>query len=444
MSESDRLSRRSFLGRTVAAGATGIAVSRSLGQTKQLKGNDRIRVGLIGAGGQANWHVGQLQKQPDCVITAVCDVWQERLDKTIAKCEGAKPYHDYRDLLADKNVDAVLIATTPHWHALQAIHACEAGKDLYVEKPMALSIAESFALLNAVKKHKRISQVGTQIHAGKPYHEAVDIIRSGVLGPINVARTFHVLNQGPEGIGNPPVGECPKGLDWDFWCGPRSLVPYHPLLAKDSYHHPSFMEHTGGWTPGMAPHIIDLPFWALELGYPTVTSSSGGRYIIKDCGDAYDTHEVLWQFPNFTLQWMTSLVNSYAFDFQGEPGTRRRRGIYFHGVNGTLLADYGFHKIVPEGDRTTTQPAVPQVIPDSPGHHREWLDCIRSRQQPSCHVGYHSKIDVAINLSLISLKLGRSVHFDPVEKRIVGDAEATKLAKPVYRKPWKFPEEYLS
>ena len=249
MSGSDRYSRRGFLGKTVAAGATGMTVSRALAQTAKTSANDRIHVGLIGAGGQAQYHVGQLQAQPDCVITAVCDVWQERLDRTIAKCEGAKPYHDYRDLLADTNVDAVLIASPPHWHALQAIHACEAGKDLYVEKPMSLSIGESFALLNAVNQHKRISQVGTQIHAGKPYHQAVDIIRSGVLGPINVARTFHVLNQGPNGIGNPPVGECPKGLDWDFWCGPRSLVPYHPLLAKDSYHHPSFMEHTGGWYP---------------------------------------------------------------------------------------------------------------------------------------------------------------------------------------------------
>jgi predicted dehydrogenase len=451
MTRNKQISRRRFLKRTAGIGAAGVALpyfvpARALAGPGRVGANDRINVGLIGAGGQANWHLGVLLEQPDVAVTAISEVWKERLDKTLARTNGAaRGFGDHRELLQQDDVDAVLIATPPHWHALQAIHACQAGKDIYVEKPMTLSVAESLALVRAVRKHERVSQVGTQIHATATYRRVVDIVRSGILGPINVVRTFHVLNDGVKGLGKPPVGDVPPGLDWEMWKGPGADRPYHPLLVKSSYSHPSFM-YTGGWTPGMAPHVIDLPFWALELGYPTRVHSSGGRYIVDDCGDAYDTHEVTWQFPKLTLRWWTSLVNSYGFDNQSEPGRKRRRGIYFHGVNGTMMADYHVYKIIPEGDAMKPEDAeqVPKVIPESPGHHREWLDGIRSREQPSCNVGYHSSIDIAINLSLIALKLGRSVEFDPKTLSIPNDPEAVKLCMPEYRAPWTFPAEYLT
>jgi predicted dehydrogenase len=194
----------------------------------------------------------------------------------------------------------------------------------------------------------------------------------------------------------------------------------------------------------MAPHIIDLPVWALDLGFPLKTSSVGGRYFLKDDGDAYDNHEVLWQYPNLTMTWMSSLTNSYGFDFEGDPKPERRLGIYFHGSNGTLAADYGTLKLLPEGDKMKGLEAPPKSIPPSPGHEREWLDCIKSRRQPSCSVAYHVRVDVPIVLSLLSLKLGRSIRFDPATEKIVGDPEAARLAIPKYRAPWKFPKEYLN
>ena len=443
MSQTKGQSRREFLAGAMAA-APYFVSSRALAGQGRAGANDKIRIGLIGAGGQGNWNLDRLLEQPDVVCTAVCDVWKERRDRTLAKCGGnARGYNDFRDVLARDDVDAVLIATPPHWHAIMAIAAAEAGKDFYCEKPMTLHVAESLAVLRAVRKHKRITQIGTQIHATANYHHIVDIIRSGVIGTISAARTFHVLNQGPGGIGNVPDADPPDGLDWDLWLGPGPARRFHPLLAKDSYHHPSFMAYSGGWTPGMAPHLVDLPFWALELGLPVSASSTGGRYIIRDCGDAYDYHEVMWQFPNFTLTWMTSLVNSFAFNLQLSEGTGRRRGIYFHGTDGTIIADYGYLKIVPEGDRMKHAPTTRKTVPDSPGHHREWLDCIRTRQQPSCHVGYHYKIDVAIALAMLSLKLGRSVRFDATTETVVGDPEAARLMMPAYRAPWKLPAEYL-
>jgi predicted dehydrogenase len=447
MSETKLHSRRDFLRRSAAAGVAlpCIVSASALGQAGAPGANDKIRVGLIGCGGMGRGNLGNCAKHDDVVVTAVCDVWKDRRETTLAKYKDtAKAYGDYRELLAQKNVDAVIIASPPHWHALMAIDACEAGKDIYLQKPMTLYLGESLAVKAAVKKHNRISQVGTQIHASQNYHKVVDYIRSGQLGPISVARTFNVLNLGAEGIGNDPNGDPPAGLDWESWVGPGPLRPFNPLIVRDSFTHSSFMAYSGGWTPCWAPHIIDLPVWALDLGLPTAVSSAGGRYILKDAGDVHDTQETLIQYPNVTLTWMMSQVNSYGFDLQGAPGTRRRLGTYFHGVNGTLYADYGTHKIVPEGDRLKDAKEPAPAIPDSPGQEREWLDAIKSRQQPSCNVFYHHKVNVPIVLGNLSLKLGRSIRLDPQTERIVGDAEATRLSVPEYRPPWKFPKQYLN
>ncbi|MGA2034567.1 MAG: Gfo/Idh/MocA family oxidoreductase, partial [Thermoguttaceae bacterium] len=349
---------------------------------------------------------------------------------------------DYCELLDRKDLDGVIIGTPPHWHCLMAVDACRAGKDIYLQKPMTLHLAESLAVRNAVRKHQRICQIGTQIHAEDNYRRVVELVRSGNLGKISVARTFNVMNQGPQGIGNPPNSAPPAGLDWERWVGPYPMRPYNPLIVSDAYTNCSFMSFSGGWTPGMAPHIIDLPVWALDLGFPTVTFSSGGRYTIHDAGDAPDTQEVVWQYPDFTMTWSMSLVNSFAFDFgRGQP--ERRLGMYFHGVNGTMYADYGMRKVVPEGPRMDGLKPPAVSIPPSPGHEREWLDAIKTRKSPSCCPDYHCKVDVPLVLANLSLKLGRAIRFDPLAEKIVGDEEAARLALPEYRAPWKFPAEYV-
>jgi predicted dehydrogenase len=438
-------SRRRFLRTTVTAGfaAPYIVSSSALGSEGQPPPSDRISLGIIGVNGMGRGNLQNCARYPDVVVTAVCDVWQKRCDAVVQQHKNtAKGYHDYRELLQRNDIDAVIIATPPHWHALMAIQAVEAGKDIYLQKPMTLYPDETLAVRNAVNQHQRISQIGTQIHAGDNYRRVVEWIRSGRLGPVSVVRTFNVMNQGPQGIGRAPKQDPPKDLDWNLWLGPGPDRPYNSILAASSYHHCSFWDYSGGWTPGMAPHIVDLPVWALDLGVPTVTSCSGGRFVIDDDGDAPDTQEVLWQYPNLTMTWMMSLCNSFAFDFGR--GTRARRlGIYFHALNGTLFADYGRHEIVPEGDFLTETDAPAPSLPPSPGHEREWLDCIKSRQQPSCSVNYHYKVDLAITLANLAYRLGRSVRFDPKTERIVGDQQAADLARPTYRDPWSLPTKYL-
>ncbi len=443
--ESKRLSRREFFQATTATAVAAplIIPSSVLGREGRPAPSNRISLGIIGVNGMGKSNLQNCAQYPDVVVTAICDVDRKRRETVLEKHkQTATGHNDYRELLARKDVDAVIVATPPHWHALMAIHAAEAGKDIYLQKPMTLYPDETLAVRNAVNRHKRISQIGTQIHAGSNYRRVVEWIRSGKLGPVSVVRTFNVMNQGPEGIGHAPKEDPPDGLDWDLWLGPGPKRPFNALLFRDSYHHPSFWDYSGGWTPGMAPHILDLPIWALDLGVPLVTSCAGGRFLIKDDGDSPDTQEVVWRYPNMTMTWMMSMCNSFAFDFgRGEPA--RRLGIYFHAVNGTLFANYSKYEVVPEGKYLIDSTPPPESIPPSPGHEREWLDCIKTRQQPSCSVNYHYKVDLAITLANLSYRLGRSVRFDPVAEKIIGDSQAAKLARPAYRKPWKFPSQYM-
>lgn len=446
MNTNHSFSRRRFIKTAgTAAFAAPVIMQSSLVSGNIIPASDRINLGIIGCGGLGNASLNICADQPGVVVTAACDAWKDRLDPVVEKFKGTcKGYTDFREMLLDKELDAVIIATPAHWHAVMAVAAAEAGKDIYLQKPMTMHAGESLAVRNAVRNHDVICQVGTQIHASENYRRVVELIRSGNLGKIGSVRTFFVMNEAPNGIGsgnNTMI--IPKGLDWDMWVGPARMQPFNPNLVKDAFYHCFWMDFSGGWTPGMAPHIIDLPVWALDLGYPTEVSATGGRFIIKDDSDAYDNHEVIMRYPDLNLTWMNSMTNSYGFDFLRGQASRRRLGIYFHGVNGTLYTDYENHQILPEGNRMEGMQTPPVSIPSSPGHELEWLECIRSRKQPSCNPEYHIKIDLPITLSTLSLKLGRSIRFDPDKEKIIGDNEAVRLSVPEYRSPWKFPLEYL-
>lgn len=456
MSKRNEYSRRRFLAQTATAGVTvPTLISRSALSAQGRPGaNDRIRLGLIGAGGMGNANLANCTKYDDVDVAAISDVWKSHLDRTLEKY-GNKPkgYHDYRELLANKDIDAVIIATPHQWHCRQAVDACEAGKDVYIQKPMTLHLAESRAVKNAVLKHKRVCQLGTQIHASENYRRVVEWVQSGKLGKIAVARCFLVSKHAPEGEGFPPDDDPPEGLDWNSWVGPAPIRPFNINIVKNGYSHTLWLDYGGGRTCGMSEHILDLPYWALGLDFPTRISSFSSKRHIKDNTDAPDTHEVTFEFPNVTLTWSMSQVNSFGFNLQDvsrytKPGAKiegpqRRLGYFLHGVEGAIYGDYRTHQVVPQ-TTTLAQAEPPEAsIPPSPGHEREWLDCIRTRQQPSCNVEYAHKLNTCNMLANLAMKVGRDLRFDPATETIIDDAEATKAGKPEYRDPWKFPEEYL-
>ncbi|MBN1853301.1 MAG: Gfo/Idh/MocA family oxidoreductase, partial [Pirellulales bacterium] len=206
MSHPMRRSRRQFLKATAtsAVAAPYVISASALGSDVKPSANDRIQIGLIGCGGMGRGNLTNCAQHADVAVTGACDIWKSRRDAVLNQYPSAKPYHDYREMLSRHDIDAVIIATPPHWHCLQAVDACEAGKDIYLQKPMTRHLSESLAVKRAVKKHNIICQIGTQIHAGENYRRVVELVQSGLLGKISVVRTFNVMNQGPEGIGNPP------------------------------------------------------------------------------------------------------------------------------------------------------------------------------------------------------------------------------------------------
>jgi len=440
-----QMSRRKFLevSATVVAGlGAGCASSRprpcaTAKHTGKATASEKVVVGFIGVSGRGKHLMNKFAEQPDAEIAAVCDVYKPHLEQAIAKTGGkARGYHDFRKLLECRDIDAVVVATPPHWHALISVLAMQAGKDVYCEKPMCLKPIEGRAMVNAARANKRITQIGTQIHAGENYHRVVEIVRSGVLGELSAVRTVLSLNEAPDGItGNPPDESPPANLDWDMWCGPLPILPYN--RARFTLHR-YFGELVGSWLHEMGPHILDLPVWALELGPPKAVCAMGGKFATHDISTIPDTMDVLFEYDNFIMTWSNMCANSHGLAFHRE-GAGRRLGVSFHGANGTMLADYGKYNLVSEGDRLKDVKLPEPYLPRSPGQQREFLDCVKSRKQCSCNVEYHYNVHVALNLGNLSYRLGRRLSWDAKKEEVVGDKEANEMLKPNYRKPWSLP-----
>jgi len=441
-SDNPRYTRREFLKSSGAAAALvgmGLTAGLSAGQEKPVSANDKIVLGVIGCGGRGQSHIGWFGQHADVEIGAVCDVYDKHLEQALAKTGGrARAYKDFRRLLEQKDIDAVVVATPPHWHPLISIYACQAGKDVYCEKPICLVPAEAYAMLKAARDNKRVTQVGTQIHAGANFRRCVEIVRSGMLGKIPSVHVICTLNEYPGGLGRPADTPPPPGLDWDMWLGPAPAAPFN--MAKFvSGNHRYFKDYVGSWLNELGPHIVDLAYWAMDPGEPIAVSASGGRFVADDIGDIPDVLNVMWEYPGFVMSWIHTACNSFNFGFGPPPDRGRRLAVFFHGNNATLCGDYGEHTVVPEGDRLREVKEPEPSIPPSPGHEREFLDAIKSRVQPPCSFEYHVPLAVTLALGHIALRTGRKIKWDPKNHRVIGDREADRLCRPNYRKPWRLP-----
>ncbi len=452
----DPLNRRGFLqlsGGALAASA-GAALAEEAQTAKKSSANERVRIAHIGVAGRGTSLLKSFKPLKDAEIVAVADVYKPHREKA-AKLAGPQctAYEDYRHVLDRKDIDGVVIATPTHWHAPVAIAACLADKDVYVEKPMTHNIHESLTLKKVADDRKRVTQVGTQIHAGANYKRVAEIVWSGVLGKVTLVRGWMVCNEAPDGIGKPANSDPLPGLNWDLWLGPAPESPFNINKFKGGWFR-YFWDYGGGWMTAMAPHLIDLWFYAMpELDQPLAVSASGGRWAVDDMAETPDSQYVTYDFPDVTLQWSHSSANSYGYEFQTAAPTpttqstpektaivnckmRRRIGVVFQGSHGTLAADYGRHGIWTEGDRI--KQAQLDAIPSPPGHNHydEFVQCIKTRKQPSCNVGYHHKTDLACHLGNIALRVNRKVHWDAKTQTIVGDNEAATLMTREYRAPY--------
>jgi predicted dehydrogenase len=368
---------------------------------------------------------------PQVEIAAVCDVYEPHLRRAQSAAGGtAESCHDFRQLLDRKDVDAVVIATPDHWHGITTILACQAGKDVYCEKPLAHRIQEGRAMVSAAEKYKRVTQMGNLIHAGENYHRVVEIVRSGVLGKISKVRVWLAADRG--GMGRPADGPAPAGCDYDFWLGPAPERAFNRNRFTFNWRY--FWDYGGGILTDFCCHIVDLVHWAMDVEAPVTVAASGGRYALADNCEVPDTLDVTYEYQKgdqkFLMVWSHTDANNHGIENQG-------LGIMFQGTDATLVANYSDYRILPERGKKIDLPKP--SLPRSVGHHREWLDAIKSRKPCSCHFAYGHRLTTVGNLGNISLWSGEKLKWDAASERIVNHPEANQYLTKEYRKPWILP-----
>ena len=443
------ISRRSFVQAGTVAALSATSWQRVLGA------NERIGIGIIGYGLIGEPHLADFQEQPDTDMVAIAEAHQGRLEQAADTIRGdVAKYRDFRQLLENKDVHAVVISTPDHWHALQTMLACAAGKDVYVEKPPTLFVREGRWMIEIAKRYKRVVQVGTQQRSGPHYQRARQFIRSGRLGKIVTVRVDFHRNLTP-GFGNPPDQAPPPDLDWDMFLGPAPMRPYNP--NRGIYQFRWFWDYSGGQMTNWGQHSLDIVHWYLDVKGPTAVYSTGGRRFLQDNCEVPDLQDTIIEYPGWTF------VNSIRECSVGD-GTDP---LGFFGINGSLFITRGGYTVTPDaiipainlmpgvrqGHPVGGPKAEPETRPrkyrtervrerfDDQGqllklHARNFLDCVKSRREPISDLESGHQVATALHLANLSLRLGRRLRWDAEKEEIIGDKEAARMLVRPYRKPW--------
>lgn len=441
----DSITRRGFVGSITAATAATALAPRAA----RASANDKVRCLLIGAGSRGNQLLGAFLPRPDVEIVAVADVDDRHAAETAARVgKSPRTGRDYRKMLDAKDVDAVIIATPDHWHALPTIHACMAGKDVYVEKPVAHNVAEGRAMIAAARKYDKVVAVGTQQRSSENFRKAVETVKSGALGKVFWIQTWNYENISPVGMGKPSDCDAPAGLDYDLWLGPAPLRPYNPNRSHLLFRW--FFDYAGGMMSDWGVHLNDIALWASGHDAPKSVSSTGGIFTTDDNRDTPDTLQVVYEFPGLTLNYSMRKGNGLKFH-------DREYGILFCGTDGSLLLDRQGHEVIPDkvvlpygiklaqGDRPLRpiglQPSTFKAKDDGlPDHVENFMSCLKTRQRPTCDVAVSHLSTNTCHLGNIAYKLGRKLQWDGASETFPGDAEANAMLGREARKGFELPK----
>jgi len=444
------LSRRQFGKQAIATG-----LATALGATHVQGANDRIRLGFIGLGNRGDQVLDGFLEHRDAEGVAICDLHQPYLDFAARKI-GSNPrqFKDYRRLLELKDIDAVVICTPDHWHTLMSIQACEAGKDVYVEKPLSLVVEEGRKIVEAARRHQRVTQVGLMRRSSPVMKEAVELLRGGGIGKITTIRSFHIQNEWPNGIGDPPDSEPPAGLDWDAWLGPAPKVPYN--RNHGFYRFRWFYDYSGGQITNFGAHYLDFSHWALGADAPLAVTAMGGKLAVQDNREIPDTAEVMWTYPGGTL------VIFSQFNTNASPADRRASTIEVRGTAGTMFLDWNGYEVIPEAvcevdfpastplDRsvddawrnrrhTTIKARKVEGKDGTALHARNFLDCVRSRKACHCDIETGHRSTSATLIANVALKTKSYLEWDAREECFTNNPSANKYLRYEYRPPYRFP-----
>ncbi|HEX9365922.1 MAG TPA: Gfo/Idh/MocA family oxidoreductase [Vicinamibacterales bacterium] len=424
--------RRRFVQLTAAAGAATVLSAKGV-----LGANDRINLGVIGCGGRGTQDWDRFRKLPDVNPVAACDVYEPFLKKATGGT-SVTAYKDFRRLLDRKDIDAVIVATPDHWHALVTIMACEAGKDVYCEKPLSLTVREGRLMADAAKRHGRIVQTGSQQRSGAHYQKAIKLVQDGTIGPVHKITAGFTRNVVPGFVARELKNGLTADLDWEMWLGPAPFVPFNPYRCI--YHFRWFWSYSGGQMTNWGAHDLDIARWALQAKGPASVAAFGGRYELKDGGETPDVQEVLYDFPDATLGGGKGCVVSWT---GREIGTSPGEPLVFHGTTGTLALSRRGFKVAPEtwkgdppGDKPAMEPIQEPASDMDATHVRDFLDCVKSRKAPVAAIEEGHRTATMCHLGNIATRLGRSLRWDAEKEELAGDADANRRLHYEYRKPW--------
>jgi predicted dehydrogenase len=401
---------------------------------------------MIGAGLIGTRHLIDFAAQPDVEVVAVCDLAPSRVEAARALA-GGKPaaVPDFRRLLDRKDIDALVVSTPDHWHALMTIMACAAGKDVYVEKPLTHVVREGDWMIAAATAHQRIVQVGTQQRSGRHYRRAAELVRAGHLGDVRHVHIRATRNIVP-GFTRPLDEPALTPDAWDLWLGPAPFVPFDPKRAL--YHFRWFWDYSGGQTTNLLAHDLDIVQW-MTGAMPTRVSAFAQRRSLDGFGETPDAFEAIYEFPGFLLTWSNSEVSA-----------GRLRGLEFSGTKGTLAIGRAGFEILPDRaiaaedqiPRVTFAGGPPRDVPlrteaikdegyeqvrdQFVPHVRDFLECVKTRRQPVSDLASAQRTATACHLANVAMRVGRVLRWDDSANDVVGDAEASALLTKTYRAPW--------
>lgn len=423
----EQFSRRAFLrngAAATAAAAMGPTIIPSYVWAGPVAPSDKITLGFIGVGGMGQGHLHSFVANPRARVLAVADPYGPHREQARSHVgPGCDAYVDYRQLLARRDIDAVVIATPDHWHALTAVHACEAGKDVFCEKPLSLTIEDGRAMRDAARRYGRVFQVGSQQRTGANFRFACELVRNGRIGKVHTVTAG--LGAGPT-CGWDPDSDPPADLDWDLWLGPAPWVPFNK--RRCIYNFRWFFDYSGGKMTDWGAHHIDIGQWGLGMDESGPVHIEGsGQAPSSGLYNTFVTFKVTYTYANGT-----KLIASHEGG-----GTR------FEGDAGWVHVDRGFldanpkdllHEVLGPGDIRLYDTG--HTKDDWTNCRENFLDCVWSRQKPICDVdiGYHSII--VCHLGNIAMRMGRAIHWDPVTEDIIGDEAARRWLSKPYRAPW--------
>jgi len=427
----ERLSRRQMLRKT-ALGAIGFCVARNSALAEGSPANGKLNIGIIGVGGRGRANTDEVIGEN---IVALCDVDDNCLRVAARRFPKAKTYNDWREMLEQKDIDAVMVSTTDHTHAPASVMAMKRGVHVYCEKPLAHSAHEARVMQQTYLKCKVSTQMGTQIHAGDNYRRVVELIQSGVIGPV---REVHVWcgREGPSPERPKEEQPVPEHLHWDLWLGPAPWRPYHSSYLPGCMTWEQRWDFGNGCLGDMGSHLIDLPFWALKLRDPLTVAAEGSHLTSESYPHwliVHWEHPARGNMPPLKLHWYDGIQRP-----KSPPGHDLKEwgiGVLFLGDKGMLLADYDRRILLPETDFKEFKP--PEAwIPPSPGHYKEWILGCKTGSPTLCNFDYSGKLIEHNLLGTVAFRVGQKLEWDAENLKARNCPEADRYIRPKYREGW--------